>query len=258
MVSGYPTADVLGCSEWRQGWQSYRPRLGLAAGLRYYRLPTFDSLRKPMPSVGADIVTNGVAGAADDGLDLIRRVADKDKAAFEHLYHRYAARMGRFLSRVLRQRDLIEEAINDTFMTIWQSADRYDPEMGRLDTWLFGIAHHKALKTLARHSRYSRLIETDGDAAATATDTDAGGPQDPHTPESTVIGWQLGERLNLALQQLSPEHRAVIELTFFECMSYSEIASVIECPVNTVKTRMYYARKRLAEFLAAMDGSKAK
>jgi RNA polymerase sigma-70 factor (ECF subfamily) len=210
-----------------------------------------------MRSVGTDLETTGAADAADDSLDLIRRVANKDKAAFEHLYHRYAARLGRFLSRVVRHHDLIEEAINDTFMTVWQSAGRYDPDMGRLDTWLFGIAHHKALKALTRRSRYNRLIDNEADVADQGDDPHRNGPQDPHTPEATVIGWQIGERLTLALQQLTPEHRAVIELTFFECMSYNEIAAALECPVNTVKTRMYYARKRLAEFLAAMDGSKA-
>jgi Sigma-70 region 2 len=80
---------------------------------------------------------------------LMRAVANKDRRAFESLYYAYAPRLGRFLVRILKRRDLVDEVLNDVMLVVWQSAERYDPERSRLSTWLFGIAHNKALKALS-------------------------------------------------------------------------------------------------------------
>jgi DNA-directed RNA polymerase specialized sigma24 family protein len=87
----------------------------------------------------------------DDDHALIRRVAAKDRQAFETLYYRYAERLSRYLSKLIRQRELVEEALNDTMLVVWQNAARFN-HTSRLSTWMFGIAHHKALKALARPS----------------------------------------------------------------------------------------------------------
>jgi RNA polymerase sigma-70 factor (ECF subfamily) len=186
-------------------------------------------------------------------LELMRAVARQDRRAFKTLYERYAPRIGRYLLKWLKRPELVDEAVNDTMLAVWQNADRFDPTQGRLLTWLFGIAHHKGLKALRHAGRFRAEVSF---AALSPTSDDVEEAEnallavEPHNPERTVMGWELGRALTWALDRLSPEHRAVIELTFFEERSYLEIAGIVDCPVNTVKTRMFHARKKLAHLLA--------
>jgi len=177
----------------------------------------------------------------DDDLVLIRRVAAKDRQAFETLYYRYAQRLYRYLSTLIRQRELVEEALNDTMLVVWQNASRFN-NASRLSTWMFGIAHNKALKALARSSNdvadvppATRDEWIDGD-----------------NPEGAMMRQELGKTLARAIETLSPEQRAVVELTYYHEHSYQEIAEITGCPVNTVKTRMFHARRRLAQLLAGL------
>ena len=130
----------------------------------------------------------------------------------------------------------------------------FDPAQGRLLTWLLGIAHHKGLKVLRQAGRSRAEIPFDTLPPPVVDEAeereDASQAVAPHDPERTVLGWELGRALTWALDRLSPEHRAVIELTFGEERSYLEIAEIVGCPVNTVKTRVFHARKRLARLLA--------
>jgi RNA polymerase sigma factor (sigma-70 family) len=177
----------------------------------------------------------------DDDLALIRRVAEKDRQAFETLYYRYAQRLCRYLSKLVRQRELVEEVLNDTMLAVWQNASRFN-NTSRLSTWMFGIAHHKALKALTRSSR---------DAANVPLATQ-GEWVDGEGPQGAMMRQELGKTLARALETLSPEQRAVVELTFYHEHSYQEIAEITGCPVNTVKTRMFHARRRLAQLLAGL------
>ena len=186
--------------------------------------------------------------------ELIGAVARGDRKAFERLYYRYSPRLGRYLLRLLKQREAVEEALNDVMLVVWQSAARFDPAASKLSTWLFGIAHNKALKSLER--AYRRGVEValdpvDIEGVSEATDPSHRALQvDAHNPEQTLIGRQLGETFNRALEKLSPEHRTVIELAFGEDCSYQEIATITGAPVNTIKTRVFHARKRLTQLLA--------
>jgi len=192
--------------------------------------------------------------SASVDLELMRAVAGKDRHAFKVLYERYAPRIGAYLMKLLKRPELVDEAVNDAMLAVWQYADRFDPEQGRLLTWLFGIAHNKGLKTLRSAGRsraevsFDLLSQTTLDEAEEREES----PQAiaPHNPERTVLGWELGQAMAWALDQLSPDHRAVIELTFGEERSYPEIAEILDCPLNTVKTRMFHARKKLAQLLA--------
>ena len=194
----------------------------------------------------------GTAAETTD-LELIRAVAGKDRHALKQLYERYAPRIGRYLLKLLKQPELVDEAVNDTMLALWQSADRFDPAAGQLLTWLFGIAHNKGLKTLRRTGRFraDQSIDTLApDVLDEAEDREPSLRAAPHGPEQTVLGWELGGILQWALEQLSTEHRSVIELSFGEELSYPEIANIVGCPLNTVKTRMFHARKKLAQLLA--------
>jgi RNA polymerase sigma-70 factor (ECF subfamily) len=195
----------------------------------------------------------GTATASAD-LELIRAVARKDRQAFKQLYDRFAPRIGSYLLKLLKRPELVDEAVNDTMLAVWQSADRFDPAAGQLLTWLFGIAHHKGLKVLRQNAKFraDQSIDTLPPATLDEAEDREEAPQAaaPHGPEQTVMGWELGGILKWALEQLSPEHRGVIELTFGEDRSYPEIAEIVGCPLNTVKTRMFHARKKLAQLLA--------
>ena len=158
---------------------------------------------------------------------------------------------------MLKQPDLVGEVVNDVLLVAWNSAASYDPAIAKVSTWLFGIAHNKALKALARLGRHGLEVSLSGDPDRLDTDpAELNAPHDPlsepspQSPERTVMGWELGEHLHSAMADLSAEHRAVIELTFAEGCSYAEIAGIMDCPVNTVKTRMFHARRRLGQLLA--------
>ena len=205
---------------------------------------------RPSPPDGLSLSRTAALTAAEktleheEDLELIRRIARRDREAFESLYYRYAPRLGRYAMRLLQQREAVDEVINDVMLVVWQNAARFDPEVSRPSTWLFGITYHKTLKRLARSP--SR-----GEALPFEDDGPEGQPEAPAAPdpEQAAMGRQLGTALADGLALLSADHRAVIELAFCEDYSYDEIATVTGCPVNTVKTRMFHARRRLARFL---------
>jgi RNA polymerase sigma-70 factor, ECF subfamily len=183
----------------------------------------------------------------DDDLRLIARVAAKDQQAIAILYQRYAPRLGRFLSRSLKSDVLVDEAVNDTMLVVWRKAGQFDPDRTRFSTWLFGIAYRAGMEALARLAKESCAPLSIGE------ERDHEEPESNDDPATTVLGWQLGRELMAALQQLSPDHRTVIELTFVEGFSYPQIASIVGCPENTVKTRMFHARRRLAQLLSHLE-----
>ncbi len=189
-----------------------------------------------------------------DDLELMRAVARQDRQAFKVLYDRYAPRIGRYLMKLLKQPQRVDEAVNDTMLAVWQNASRFDPAQGRLLTWLLGIAHHKGLKGLRGAKRFSAEVSLDTSPPAGLDDREEHNDTPlaiaPHTPERTVLGWELGQALGQALDRLPLEQRVVIELAFGEDRSYAEIAAILDCPLNTVKTRVFHARKKLAQLLA--------
>ena len=144
-------------------------------------------------------------------------------------------RLARFLQRVLQRSPAIEEVINDTMYVVWHRAQHYSAT-SKVSTWIFGIAYRKALKALARADE-----PIDFDPAEHEADTE---PSDQAILQSE---WRLV--LERALAQLSPEQRAVVELTYYHGCPYREIAEILDCPVETVKTRMFYARRRLRDLL---------
>ena len=174
--------------------------------------------------------------SAEDRLserDLIHRVAARDREAFETLYRRYAPRVFRYLSSQIRQREIVEEALDDVMMVVWETAGRYNGT-SQLSTWILGIAHYKALKARARISTSDAEFQ----------ESDHGGIE-THSPEAIIAERQLTDTIRQAMDALSAEQRAVVELTFYHGRSYAEIAEILDCPVNTVKTRMFHARQRL-------------
>ena len=173
---------------------------------------------------------------ADEAL-LIARIREHDLRAFECLYRRYHPRLTRFLTNLIRRPPLVEEVLNDTMLVVWNKPESYNGA-SRLSTWIFAIGYRKALKALSRYD----APQEDAQAERRAS----GEPG----PEHELGRRQTQAALLEAMRQLSPDHRAVVDLTYFHEMGYREIAEVMDCPVDTVKTRMYYARRHLKRVLA--------
>lgn len=169
---------------------------------------------------------------------LLDRIAREDKGAFEAFYRNYFPRLGRFLERITRHPALIEEVINDTMLVVWQKAATYNHSC-QVSTWLFAIAYRKALQALRRVDVPSHAI-----AAESVEPAQTG-------PEASLSRQQLRAAVRQTMAELSIEHRAVIELTYYHGYACREIAAIMDCPVDTVKTRMFYARRHLKTLLGA-------
>ena len=176
--------------------------------------------------------------AASDDRELVARVAARDLQAFERLYRLYQPRLTRFLTTLLRRPQLIEEVLDDTMMVVWQSADKFRGS-SKPSTWVFAIAYRKAHKA---RTRWPEPVED--------PDYDTRVSEDP-LPDEDLDHARLHDSLMKAMDQLSADHRAVVDLTYFHGMGYREIAEIVDCPVDTVKTRMFHARRRLKQ---AMSG----
>ena len=176
-------------------------------------------------------------GADAGEVRLLGLIEAGDKAAFTALYRAYFPRLTRFLDRMTRSASLIEEIVNDTMLVVWQRADSFN-HSSRVSTWIFAIAYRKALKAI---DAFDDPVEADGDA----------GPGDrAHEPEAALSAQQLQYNVARALDALPLVQRTVVNLTYYHGMAYEEIAAIMECPVNTVKTRMFNARTRLRILLA--------
>jgi len=169
--------------------------------------------------------------AQDGDAVLLQRIAAGDRLAFEAFYRAYVPRLGRFLHRLVRRSHVIEEVLNDAMLVVWRSAAKFRGQ-SKVSTWVFAIAYNKALKAIQR-------IDDPVDSDPEMLESEQLEPEGYLMQEQrTALLWGIVDRM-------SAEHRAVIELTYYHGYSYDEIAEIMGCPINTVKTRMYHARRRL-------------
>lgn len=176
-----------------------------------------------------------------DEARLLARIATRDLRAFEQLYRIYHPRLTRFLSNILRRPQLVEETLNDTLMVVWRRPEAYNGA-SKVSTWIFAIAYRTALKARARQDE-----PVEDPAADARPSLEAGPEQEVSQRQTQAILWS-------AMAELSAEHRAVVDLTYFHEAGYREIAEILDCPVGTVKTRMLHARRRLKGLLAGRLG----
>lgn len=186
----------------------------------------------------------------DDEAGLLLRAARRDWRAFEQLYRIYYSRLTRFIDKMTRQPSLIDEILDDTMLVVWQKADTYNGQ-SRVSTWIFAIAYRKALTALEREGRHRG--EALSDEALEARESSLGEHDDADRPEARLMALQSRRMVEHLLAQLPAEQRAVIELTYYHGCSYKEIATVADCPVDTVKTRMFHARRKLRLLLVQQD-----
>lgn len=197
----------------------------------------------------SDCGTRGASatGASVDEVVLMGRVAAEQVDAFEVLYRLYHPRLLRFLEGMTRRPALVEEILDDTMLVVWRRAHTYNPT-AKVSTWIFGIAYRQALKALRQVDDPVQRRVPDGDVES----PDAGFPNADSpsaSPDGALQQQQLRLHLDRALAELSAEHRAVIEMTYYLGYACRDIALIMDCPVDTVKTRMFYARRRLRALL---------
>lgn len=190
------------------------------------------------PQTGAATSQGAKSGqASSDAAErrLLGRVAEGDREAFAALYRRYHRPLFGYLLRVTGRLELTEELVDDVLLVVWRKAATFEGR-SRVSSWVFGIAYRKALKRLERRDR--RPEDTPLADAPPAVER--------HTPEQS---WDRRERAAAvaeALSTLPSEQRSVVVLTYYHGLSYPEIAEVLDCPVGTVKSRMFHARRKLA------------
>lgn len=165
--------------------------------------------------------------------EWLTRTALGDRASFERLFRAYEHRLYRFLIGLVRDAQLAEELTGDVMLDVWRGAARFRGT-SKVSTWIFGIAHHKAVDALRRSKPETIELHT----LVSTSDSSAG-------PEELVLEDRFRRELADAMSELTPEHRAVLELTFVHGCSQAEIAAIVDCPVNTVKTRVFYAKQQL-------------
>ncbi len=180
---------------------------------------------------------------ADDRA-LLARIARRDRIAFEAFYRANGPALHRFVRDLVRDDGLAEELTSDVMVEVWRSAGKYGGR-SRVRTWVFGIAHHKAIDALRKRRALTVPLDELLGVAAPADD-----------PEAAALRADEGRRLERALASLTAEHRAVLELTYVEGFAQQEIAEIVGCPVATVKTRAFYAKQRLRDALATAENTR--
>ncbi len=162
---------------------------------------------------------------------LLELIAAKDRDALSDLYSQYHARLFKFVFRMTRSYSAADELVNDIMLAVWRGAGKFRGD-SKPSTWIFGIAYRQALKRLSRKQL----------TIASHLDVD----QLPDTQSKAV---EQEDWVRQGLETLPAAQRLAMELVFFLGLSYEEVAAVTECPVNTVKTRMFHARRKLKEQL---------
>lgn len=170
---------------------------------------------------------------------LLARVAAGDRDAFETLYARFQRPLYGYLTKMLKDRNIAEDLTNEVMLAVWRGAGGYQ-RRSQPSSWIFGIAHNKAVSYLRRR-REAAL----GDGVAEAL------PDPGPTPLAAAERQDLARVMQGFIDQLSPEHQEVLQLTYYQELSIREIAEITGCVENTVKTRMHYARQRLKALLQA-------
>lgn len=174
--------------------------------------------------------------AQEQDLDLIRRMTAGEENALRELYATYGQRLYAYAQRLTNDPATAEDVTQETLVIAWQTAGKFRGE-GRLIAWLLGIVHHNAMKSL-RHAAQPLDALEDTVPAGNAS------------PEEHAQAEEMKRWVRKGLQDLSTEHRAVLELVFYQGLTLNEVAEVCQCPLGTVKSRLSYARQHLRGVLS--------
>jgi RNA polymerase sigma-70 factor (ECF subfamily) len=168
---------------------------------------------------------------------LIGLIAGGDRRAMQVLYARHNVRVFRFIIRLTGSQPLAEDLVSEVFLDVWRQAENFEAK-SQVSTWLLAIARYKALSALRRRTEE----HLDDKMAASIEDTS-------DNPETVAQTQDRNSIVQKCLTQLSPAHREVIDLVYYHEKSVDEVARIVGVPAATVKTRMFYARSKMADLL---------
>ncbi len=171
--------------------------------------------------------------------ELLARIVDRDETALRQLIARHQARVFRFIAARVRDAAVVEELTSEVFVEVWTKAHTFEGRSSP-STWLLAIAHNRAVSATRRRREE---VWSDDEAGALVDESD--------DPEVSLQKSDKSALMRACLQRLSAEHREIIQLVYYQEQSITEVAEVLAIPQATVKTRMFYARKKLSEVLKA-------
>ena len=189
-------------------------------------------------SAAVAVPAQATAQASSDEM-LVARIAAGDRLAMQTLFARHRTAIYRWLLRFVGNETVAEDLLSDVFLDVWRQAGRFEGRSA-VTTWLLSIARFKALSARRRRTD-APLDETIEATVADSADN----------AEVVLEKKHQGEMLRDALTKLSPEHREIIDLVYYHEKSVDDAADILSIPRATVKTRMFYARKKLAELVQA-------
>jgi RNA polymerase sigma-70 factor (ECF subfamily) len=176
---------------------------------------------------------------------LMSRIGRGDQAALAALYRQHYNRLRRFIFRITSDQGGLDDIVNEVMMVVWQKAASTTPQ-SKVSTWILGIAYRKALKAVVRGSRNGPQETISDEMAETIGEHDM-----------SLAGMETEQLAQAALALLPVEQRAVMELVYREGLNYGDIAVVLGCPENTVKTRIFHARNKLRAFRRELTGTES-
>ena len=173
---------------------------------------------------------------------LLKAIAAGDEKALERLFASAQARIFRFLMRIVKNQAIAEELLNEVFLSVWQHARRYE---GRSEpmTWILSIAHNKAVSALRKRTE---VVGIDDEVASDL-------PAEDDLPDVVAQKHDKSAQMRACMAELSVDHRTILDLVYYQEQSVAETAQILDIPESTVKTRMFYARKKLSELLLARN-----
>jgi RNA polymerase sigma-70 factor, ECF subfamily len=199
---------------------------------------------RPQPAAVAGMsALAATAGETSSDEILVEQIAAGSKSAMHALFARHRTYVYRWLLRFVSNETLAEDLLSEVFLDVWRQAGRFQCRSS-VSTWLMSIARHKALSARRRRTDAELGEKIEATIAEPAND-----------PEVALQEMDRGELLRRALIRLSPEHREVIDLVYYHEKSVDEVAHILDVPPATVKTRMFYARKKLAELVNVAEKS---
>jgi len=207
------------------------------AGPKQISSPPLEPDRRPQRHTVNEPIALAMQTTTDEA--LIARIATGDRLAMQVLFARHHVRVYRFVLRLVRNEATAEDLISEVFLDVWRQAGKFEGRSA-VSTWMLSIARFKALSSM----RKRQDAELDDETAEQVED-------DSDDPETALAKKDKGAQLRQALTALSPEHREIIDLVYYHEKSVEEVAGIVGIPEATVKTRMFYARKKLSELLKA-------
>ncbi|MBL1321194.1 MAG: sigma-70 family RNA polymerase sigma factor [Methylophaga sp.] len=170
-------------------------------------------------------------------VELLQKVSTGDELAFADLYRMYESRLYRFITSKLNDSFEASDILNEVFLDVWRKANTFEGR-SKVSTWLFGIAYYKTMDRLRK-----KIPETVDDDRFLEIEDDS-----PNQLTCMISNENAGD-VRFCLDALKAAHRTVMELTFFNELSYREISNIVDCPENTVKTRMFHAKQAMKRCL---------